>query len=124
MTGSRRKLGHYSDDAEALEFVGSAKFEELAALGTSCPDHFLRTKIAPLTLDPARLQDDAYLAEKISDYRDFYAAYYERCKRANSPPCAIPTRSSCWCPALAASPSPPTRPPRVWPASSMAMPST
>jgi len=85
MTGSRRKLGHYSDDAEALEFVGSAKFEELAALGTSCPDHFLRTKIAPLTLDPARLQDDAYLAEKISAYRDFYAAYYERCKRANSP---------------------------------------
>jgi len=85
MTGSRRKLGHYSDDAEALEFVGSAKFEELAALGTSCPDHFLRTKIAPLTLDPARLQDDAYLAEKIADYREFYAAYYERCKRANSP---------------------------------------
>ena len=85
MTGARRKLGHYSDDAEALEFVGSAKFEELAALGTSCPDHFLRTKIAPLTLDPARLQDDAYLADKISAYRDFYAAYYERCKRANSP---------------------------------------
>jgi hypothetical protein len=85
MTGARRKLGHYSDDAEALEFVGSAKFEELAALGTSCPDHFLRTKIAPLTLDPARLQDDAYLAQKIADYRDFYAAYYERCKRANSP---------------------------------------
>jgi rhamnulose-1-phosphate aldolase/alcohol dehydrogenase len=85
MTGSRRKLGHYSDDAEALEFVGSAKFEELAALGTSCPDHFLRTKIAPLTLDPARLQDDAYLADKISAYRDFYAAYYERCKRVGSP---------------------------------------
>jgi len=85
MTGARRKLGHYSDDAEALEFVGSAKFAELAALGTSCPDHFLRTKIAPLTLDPARLQDDAYLAEKIADYREFYAAYYERCKRANSP---------------------------------------
>jgi rhamnulose-1-phosphate aldolase/alcohol dehydrogenase len=85
MTGARRKLGHYSDDAEALEFTGSADFERLAALGTSCPDHFLRTKIAPLTLDPARLQDDAYLAQKIADYRDFYAAYYERCKRANSP---------------------------------------
>jgi rhamnulose-1-phosphate aldolase/alcohol dehydrogenase len=85
MTGARRKLGHYSDDAEALEFTGSADFERLAALGTSCPDHFLRTKIAPLALDPARLQDDAYLAQKIADYRDFYAAYYERCKRANSP---------------------------------------
>lgn len=85
MTGARRKLGHYSDDAEALEFVGSADFERLAALGTSCPDHFLRTKIAPLTLDPARLEDEAYLGEKIEDYRKLYAAYYERCKRPNSP---------------------------------------
>lgn len=85
MTGARAKLGHFSDDAEALEFTGSVDFERLAALGTSCPDHFLRTKIAPLTLDPARLQDDAYLAQKISDYRDMYSAYYARCKRANSP---------------------------------------
>jgi rhamnulose-1-phosphate aldolase/alcohol dehydrogenase len=85
MTGARRKLGHWSDDAEALEFVGSAEFERLAGLGTSCPDHFLRTKIAPLTLDPAGLQDDAYLAEKIAAYRDLYAAYYERCKRTYSP---------------------------------------
>lgn len=85
MTGARPKLAHYSDDAEALEFVGSAEFERLAGLGTSCPDHFLRTKIAPLTLDPAKLQDDTYLAEKIAAYREMYAAYYERCKRANSP---------------------------------------
>lgn len=85
MTGARRKLGHWSDDAEALEFTGSAQFERLADLGTSCPDHFLRTKIAPLALDPARLTDDAYLAEKITAYRAMYAAYYERCKRANSP---------------------------------------
>ena len=85
MTGARRKVGHFSDDAEALEFVGSADFERLAALGTSCPDHFLRTKIAPLTLDPARLADDAYLAEKIEAYRAMYGAYYERCKRPNSP---------------------------------------
>ncbi|MEY4376405.1 MAG: hypothetical protein RJB26_955, partial [Pseudomonadota bacterium] len=53
MTGTRPKVAHFSDDAEALEFVGSAHFEKLAAIGTSCPDHFLRTKIAPLTLDPA-----------------------------------------------------------------------
>ncbi|MFM5924814.1 MAG: bifunctional rhamnulose-1-phosphate aldolase/short-chain dehydrogenase [Novosphingobium sp.] len=85
MTGARRKLGHWSDDAEVLEFVNSAELERLAALGTSCPDHFLRTKIAPLVLDPARLQDDAYLAERIAAYRDLYAAYYARCKRANSP---------------------------------------
>ncbi|MDE2597166.1 MAG: bifunctional rhamnulose-1-phosphate aldolase/short-chain dehydrogenase [Sphingomonadales bacterium] len=85
MTGARRKLGHFSDDAEALEFTGSARFEALAAIGTSCPDHFLRTKIAPLTLDPARLDDQAYLAEKIEAYRAMYAAYYTRCKRTNSP---------------------------------------
>lgn len=85
MTGARRKVGHFSDDAEALEFVNSVHFERLASLGTSCPDHFLRTKIAPLTLDPARLTDDAYLAEKIAAYRELYAAYYERCKRSNSP---------------------------------------
>jgi rhamnulose-1-phosphate aldolase/alcohol dehydrogenase len=86
MTGARRKVGHWSDDAEALEFTGSAEFQRLAALGTSCPDHFLRTKIAPLTLDPIKLTDDAYLAEKIAAYRALYAAYYQRCKRPNSPP--------------------------------------
>jgi rhamnulose-1-phosphate aldolase/alcohol dehydrogenase len=90
MTGARRKVGHFSDDAEALEFVNSADFERLAAIGTSCPDHFLRTKIAPLTLDPAKLGDDAYLAEKLEAYRALYAAYYERCKRGNSPPMRDP----------------------------------
>lgn len=85
MTGTRRKLGHWSDDAEALEFVGSVDLARLAALGTSCPDHFLRTKIAPLVLDPARLADDTYLAEKIAAYRELYAAYFERCMRPNSP---------------------------------------
>ncbi|MEY2943880.1 MAG: hypothetical protein RLY97_1894 [Pseudomonadota bacterium] len=85
MTGARRKLAHFADDAEALEFVGSADFARLAAIGTSCPDHFLRTKIAPLVLDPARLTDDAYLAAQLADYRAMYAAYYARCKRGNSP---------------------------------------
>ncbi|KPF91867.1 short-chain dehydrogenase [Novosphingobium sp. AAP83] len=85
MIGARAKLGHYSDDAETLEFTGSADFIRLAALGTSCPDHFLRTKIAPLALDPAKLQDDVYLESQISDYRAMYATYYERCKRQNSP---------------------------------------
>ncbi len=85
MTGARRKLGHFSDDAEVLEFVGSQDFARLAAIGTSCPDHFLRTKIAPLVLDPARLADDAYLAAQLEDYRGMYAAYYARCKRGNSP---------------------------------------
>ncbi|WP_299295584.1 bifunctional rhamnulose-1-phosphate aldolase/short-chain dehydrogenase [uncultured Erythrobacter sp.] len=85
MVGDRRKVGHYSDDDATLEFVGSADFERLAELGTSCPDHFLRTKIAPLTLDPAKLDDDSYLEQSITDYRAMYSAYYERCKRHNSP---------------------------------------
>ncbi len=89
MTGNnanfRRKLAHFSDDAETLEFVNSADFAALAALGTSCPDHFLRTKIAPLALDPARLEDDGYLAQSVADYRALYSAYYDRCKRPNSP---------------------------------------
>jgi len=85
MKGDRLKAGHFSDDAETLEFVGSADFEKLASIGTSCPDHFLRTKIAPLTLDPARFDDDAYLSQAIGDYRDRYSAYYQRCAGPNDP---------------------------------------
>jgi rhamnulose-1-phosphate aldolase/alcohol dehydrogenase len=78
MTGERPKVGHFSDDAETLEFVGSRDFARLAGVGTSCPDHFLRTKIAPLVLDPARIDDGDYLAQALADYRDGYAAYYGR----------------------------------------------
>ena len=85
MTGTQSKVGHFSDDAEALEFVGSADFERLAAVGTSCPDHFLRTKIAPLTLDPALLDDSAYLDERLEAYRASYKAYYDRCARPTDP---------------------------------------
>jgi rhamnulose-1-phosphate aldolase/alcohol dehydrogenase len=85
MEGGRSKVGHFSDDVEAMEFVGSKDFVRLAAIGTSCPDHFLRTKIAPLTLDPSKLEDMVYLGREISTFRGRYAAYYDRCKRANSP---------------------------------------
>ena len=85
MPGERSKVGHFSDDPEALEFVGSHEFERLAAIGTSCPDHFLRTKIAPLTLEPERLADDAYLAERFEQYRQGYGAYYGRCARSTDP---------------------------------------
>ncbi|WP_312163608.1 bifunctional rhamnulose-1-phosphate aldolase/short-chain dehydrogenase [Phenylobacterium sp.] len=78
MTGERAKVGHFSDDAETLEFVGSRDFARLAAIGTSCPDHFLRTKIAPLVLDPQRLGEEAYLAAALAEYRAGYAAYYGR----------------------------------------------
>ena len=84
------KLGHFDDSPEVLEFVGSHALATLAPLGTSCPDHFLRTKIAPLVLDfdPAR-QTAADLLPglpaALERYREAYAAYYERCKHANSP---------------------------------------
>ena len=68
-----------------MEFVGSRDFARLALLGTSCPDHFLRTKIAPLTLDPDRVGDDAYLEGVLAHYRDGYIAYYARCARPGDP---------------------------------------
>jgi rhamnulose-1-phosphate aldolase/alcohol dehydrogenase len=87
---SERKLGHFDDSAAVLEFVCSNDLPGLAALGTSCPDHFLRTKIRPLVLDfdPANPDMDALIAglpAAIAAYRDDYAAYYERCKRPDSP---------------------------------------
>lgn len=85
MPGERGKIGHFSDDPETLEFAGSRDFARLAAIGTSCPDHFLRTKIAPLALDPARLDDEAYLAQALEDYRQLYAAYYQRCVEPGDP---------------------------------------
>lgn len=84
------KLGHFDDSAAVLEFVNSNNLRPLAALGTSCPDHFLRTKIRPLVIDfdPANPDVDAVIAgldQQIADYRADYAAYYERCKHDNSP---------------------------------------
>ena len=84
------KLGHFDDSAAVLEFVNSRNLRPLAALGTSCPDHFLRTKIRPLVIDfdPANPDVDAVIAglgDQIAAYRADYAAYYERCKHDNSP---------------------------------------
>jgi rhamnulose-1-phosphate aldolase/alcohol dehydrogenase len=84
------KVGHFDDSEAVLDFVGGEKLPGLAALGTSCPDHFLRTKIWPLVLpfDPAR-DSVADLAARVKPaidaYREKYASYYERCKRADSP---------------------------------------
>lgn len=86
----RHKVGHFDDQPAVLEFVGSNALETLAPMGTSCPDHFLRTKIRPLVIDfdPANPDLEAVLVslpQTIADYRDDYAAYYDRCKKPDSP---------------------------------------
>ncbi len=78
------KVGHFTDAPEVLEFVNSKQLDELAPLGTSCPDHFLRTKIRPLII-PHNVDGEA-LDTLLNDYRNGYAAYYDRCKHTNSPP--------------------------------------
>lgn len=90
VSGNQHMVGHFNDNDAVLEFVNSQNMEPLAALGTSCPDHFLRTKIRPLVVDfdPATNNIDAVLdglPQQIAEYRDDYAAYYERCKHDNSP---------------------------------------
>lgn len=84
------KTGHFDDSAAVLEFVNSRDLRPLAALGTSCPDHFLRTKIRPLVIefDPAKPDVDAViarLADDIAAYRVGYQAYYDSCKHPDSP---------------------------------------
>ncbi|WP_119329055.1 bifunctional rhamnulose-1-phosphate aldolase/short-chain dehydrogenase [Cysteiniphilum halobium] len=94
ITGNQPKIAHFNSDEKVIEFVNSKDMAYLADLGTSCPDHFLRTKIRPLVLDfnPEAHDLDAELKRCISNldtqleqYRQDYIAYYERCKRDNSP---------------------------------------
>ncbi|MBY3424408.1 bifunctional rhamnulose-1-phosphate aldolase/short-chain dehydrogenase [Rhizobium laguerreae] len=85
-----RKLGHFDDQDAVLEFVNSSDLRPLGALGTSCPDHFLRTKIRPLIVDfdPAKPDVHAIVAgldKALEDYRADYARYYNDCKHDNSP---------------------------------------
>ncbi len=87
-----RMIGHFTDDEKVLEFINSYDAERLAAMGTSCPDHFLRTKISPLVLrlSPGEnLSDTATVKEKIAPafeaYRKVYADYYDIHKHADSP---------------------------------------
>ena len=86
----RRQLGHFTDSPAVLDFLARREHPRLAALGTSCPDHFLRTKVRPMLLDlPATAPLDevvARLAELHAAYREDYRAYYERHATADSPP--------------------------------------
>lgn len=85
-------IGHFTDDDKVLEYINSNDLERLAPMGTSCPDHFLRTKIKPLILNLAPnedLSDDQKILDKISNsfeqYRKDYQDYYNACKHLNSP---------------------------------------
>ncbi|MEX2336373.1 MAG: bifunctional aldolase/short-chain dehydrogenase [Fulvivirga sp.] len=88
-SGSARMIGTFTDDDRVLEFINSNDLERLAPLGTSCPDHFLRTKIKPLVLDiPADADPTDIKKELVSDFEDYqqyYAQYYNDHKRSNSP---------------------------------------
>ena len=84
-----RMVGHFTDADVVLDFTESAELFRLASLGTSCPDHFLRTKISPMVLDTAPdapLEEVlARVAELHEKYRDVYAAYYSRNAAKDSP---------------------------------------
>lgn len=85
----RPQVGHFTDTDVVLDFLGRAEHPRLAALGTSCPDHFLRTKVAPLVLDTAPnaplAEVEARLRELHAAYREEYAAYYQRHATPDSP---------------------------------------
>lgn len=87
-----RMIGHFTDDDRVLEYINSNDLPKLAPMGTSCPDHFLRTKISPLVLDlkpDEDLSNATALKEKLKpafeSYRKMYKEYYEKCKHPNSP---------------------------------------
>ncbi|WP_017259649.1 bifunctional rhamnulose-1-phosphate aldolase/short-chain dehydrogenase [Pedobacter arcticus] len=91
-SNERSMIGHFTDDDRVLEYINSNDLERLAPMGTSCPDHFLRTKISPLVLDLAKDEDlsdveaiKTKLAPAFEAYRKMYAAYYNTCKHDNSP---------------------------------------
>ncbi len=87
-----RMVGHFTDDERVLEFINSKDLDRLAPLGTSCPDHFLRTKIKPLVLNipaDADLTDKqalkVNLEKEFEEYRKYYTKYYNDHKHPNSP---------------------------------------
>jgi rhamnulose-1-phosphate aldolase/alcohol dehydrogenase len=85
-------IGHFTDDERVLEFINSNDLSRLAPMGTSCPDHFLRTKISPLVLALATDEDvnnvtliQEKIAPQFEAYRKMYADYYNSCKHPDSP---------------------------------------
>jgi rhamnose utilization protein RhaD (predicted bifunctional aldolase and dehydrogenase)/NAD(P)-dependent dehydrogenase (short-subunit alcohol dehydrogenase family) len=90
VSSNRRVIAHYSDDPDALTFAGSGWSKELGVLGTSCPDHFLRTRICPLFVDWDAASGDlsalkTRLQEQAASYRAEYKKYYEAWAKPDSP---------------------------------------
>src|SRR5580704_6611143 len=90
VSSNRRVIAHYADDEDALTFAGSKWAKELSALGTSCPDHFLRTRVCPMFLswDPAKesVADlKARIQREATEYRSTYKKYYDTCANPDSP---------------------------------------
>ena len=90
--GAGSMIGHFTDDERVLEYINSNDLERLAPMGTSCPDHFLRTKISPLVLTITTEEDvnnvpavKEKLQPQFEAYRKMYADYYNTCKHDNSP---------------------------------------
>ena len=91
-SSNNRMIGHFTDDDRVLEFINSNDLARMAPMGTSCPDHFLRTKISPLVLTLAASEDlsDAKVTKEkllpsFEAYRKLYSDYYNTCKHPNSP---------------------------------------
>ena len=91
-SSKNKMIGHFTDNEKVLEFINSNDLDRLAPMGTSCPDHFLRTKISPLVLGLTPAQDlsdvasiKASIAPQFDAYREMYTAYYDACKHPNSP---------------------------------------
>ncbi len=91
-SSENRMIGHFTDNDVVLEYINSHDLERLAPMGTSCPDHFLRTKIQPLVLQldtSEEITDTDSILKKLEpafeNYRAEYKAYYDTCKRSNSP---------------------------------------
>lgn len=91
-SSEKRMIGHFTDSDTVLEFINSNDLDRLAPMGTSCPDHFLRTKIQPLVLNLETSEDVndtgtilSKLEGQFEQYRNEYKEYYENCKHDNSP---------------------------------------
>ena len=91
-SSNNKMIGHFTDDERVLQFINSNDLGRLAPMGTSCPDHFLRTKISPLVLNLApdeNVDNENELKNKLTPlfdaYRKMYAEYYASCKHSNSP---------------------------------------